>query len=47
MREWMQPRYDSRTVHELLGHVDVSTTMMCSHVLNKGGRGVLTPLDAL
>ena len=41
----LQDGYDIRTVQELLGHKDVKTTMIYTHVLNRGGKGVRSPLD--
>jgi site-specific recombinase XerD len=43
----LEDGYDIRTVQELLGHSDVKTTMIYTHVLNKGGKGVKSPLDSL
>jgi integron integrase len=43
----LEDGYDIRTVQELLGHKSVKTTMIYAHVLNRGGRGVRSPLDRL
>jgi integrase len=43
----LEDGYDIRTIQELLGHKDVATTMICTHVLNRVGKGVRSPADTL
>jgi len=46
-RKWVMASHDIRTVQELLGHQDVKTTVIYTHVLNRGAKGVRSPVDVL
>ena len=47
MTDLLENGYDILTVQELLGHKDVKTIMVYTHVLNRGGKGVISPLDRI